>query len=112
MPVWAPELAALTNDAAAARLRRGRGRRAARARWSLLIADVEALAPRDEPGPLATVFRQVLGRDWSAAGAAVVCTTSRPESVDPALRAPDLLVAARSPCRCPTRRCAASSSAC
>ena len=40
---------------------------------------------------------------------AVVCTTSRPESVDPALRAPDLL-AVSWPCRCPTPRCAGNSS--
>ncbi|GAA4594033.1 transitional endoplasmic reticulum ATPase [Actinoplanes octamycinicus] len=89
-PVWAPELAALTNDAAARRLRaladEVRGGEPA----VLLISDVEALTPRDEPGPLATVFRQVL-LETVASGAAVVCTTSKPESVDPALRAPDLL---------------------
>lgn len=89
-PIWAPELAALTNNAAAARLRelaqdvRGDGPAV------LLISDVEALAPRDEPGPISTVFRQVLA-ETVADGAAVVCTTSHPESVDPSLRAPDLL---------------------
>jgi transitional endoplasmic reticulum ATPase len=89
-PIWAPELAALTNNAAAARLRelardvRGTGPAV------LLISDVEALAPREEPGPISTVFRQVLA-ETVAEGAAVVCTTSRPESVDPSLRAPDLL---------------------
>ncbi|AGL21303.1 AAA family ATPase [Actinoplanes sp. N902-109] len=88
--VWAPELAALTNDAAATRLREHAGQLKATARGILLISDVEALAPRDEPGPLATVFRQVLA-DLVGSGAAVVCTTSRPESVDPSLRAPDLL---------------------
>ncbi|MDI6103871.1 AAA family ATPase [Actinoplanes sp. NEAU-A12] len=88
--VWAPELAALTNSAAATRLRelsqevRGKGPAV------LLISDVEALAPREEPGPISTVFRQVLAQTV-AEGTAVVCTTSRPESVDPALRAPDLL---------------------
>lgn len=85
--VWAPEVAALTAESAAARLRglgTGSGPRV------VLIADVEALAPRDEPGPVATVFRQVVA-DLVRRGAAVVCTTSRPESVDPALRAPDLL---------------------
>ncbi|MEU4559856.1 AAA family ATPase [Actinoplanes sp. NPDC023936] len=89
-PVWAPELAALTNNAAAARLRElsqeVRGGKPA----VLLISDVEALAPREEPGPISTVFRQVLA-ETVAGGAAVVCTTSKPESVDPALRAPDLL---------------------
>ncbi|HET6533242.1 MAG TPA: AAA family ATPase [Actinoplanes sp.] len=91
LPVWAPELAALTNDAAATRLRElAREVTASRRPAVLLIADVEALAPREQPGPLSTVFRQVLG-DVVKAGAAVVCTTSRPESVDPELRSPDLL---------------------
>ncbi|WP_045744522.1 AAA family ATPase [Actinoplanes rectilineatus] len=89
--VWAPELAALTNTAAAARLRELVPSPAAAAEPSvLLVSDVEALAPRDEPGPISTVFRQVL-TEIVAGGAAVVCTTSKPESVDPALRAPDLL---------------------
>ncbi|GLY08044.1 AAA family ATPase [Actinoplanes sp. NBRC 101535] len=89
--VWAPELAALTNNAAAARLRELVPSAAAAAEPSvLLVSDVEALAPRDEPGPISTVFRQVL-TEIVAGGAAVVCTTSKPESVDPALRAPDLL---------------------
>ncbi|GAB1643391.1 AAA family ATPase [Krasilnikovia sp. MM14-A1259] len=105
LPVWAPELAALTNDAAATRLRNlaqdartgaphgsGPGDRAdaTAAPSVVLISDVEALAPREQPGPLATVFRQVLAATLKA-GVAVVCTTSRPESVDPSLRDPDLL---------------------
>nr|BFE67449.1 hypothetical protein GCM10020092_007500 [Actinoplanes digitatis] len=88
--VWGPELAALTNDSAATRLR-GLARDVREAGSAvLLIADVEALAPRDDPGPLATVFRQVLA-ELLKSGGAVVCTTSRPEAVDPGLRAPDLL---------------------
>ncbi|GAB1694770.1 AAA family ATPase [Krasilnikovia sp. M28-CT-15] len=90
LTVWAPELAALTNDGAATRLR-GLARDARAGEASvLLISDVEALAPREQPGPLATVFRQVLA-ELLKAGVAVVCTTSRPESVDPSLRDPDLL---------------------
>ncbi|UQU65337.1 AAA family ATPase [Couchioplanes caeruleus] len=90
LPVWGPELAALTNDAAATRLR-GLARDVRAGGHSvLLIADVEALAPRDEPGPLSTVFRQIVA-ELIASGAAVVCTTSRPEAVDPSLRSPDLL---------------------
>ncbi|WP_433298666.1 AAA family ATPase [Actinoplanes sp. CA-030573] len=90
LPAWAPSLAALTNDAAAQQLRalardaRGTGPSV------LLFSDVDALAPRDEPGPLSTVFHQIL-EETVRAGVAVVCTTSRPESVDPSLRAPDLL---------------------
>ncbi|MEH0824712.1 MULTISPECIES: AAA family ATPase [unclassified Micromonospora] len=89
-PLWAPELAALSNDAAARRLREAATEVRAGGPAVLLVTDVEALAPADEPGPLATVFRQVLA-ETVRAGAAVVCTTSRSESVDPALRAPDLL---------------------
>ncbi|NYH43720.1 transitional endoplasmic reticulum ATPase [Micromonospora jinlongensis] len=89
-PLWAPEVAALTNQAAADRLRGA----AAAARDGgpavLLVSDVEALAPAESPGPVATVFRQVL-TECIRAGVAVVCTTSRPEAADPALRAPDLL---------------------
>jgi transitional endoplasmic reticulum ATPase len=88
--LWAPELAALANDAAAHRLREAAAQVCARGPALLLVADVEALAPRDDPGPLSTVFRQVLA-DVVRSGAAVVCTTSRPESVDPSLRSPDLL---------------------
>jgi SpoVK/Ycf46/Vps4 family AAA+-type ATPase len=90
VPVWAPELAALTNDAAAGRLRTLSNDARSGGPAVLLVVDVEALAPRDDPGPLATVFRQILA-EVVAAGAAVVCTTSRPEAVDPDLRAPDLL---------------------
>ena len=87
---WAPELAALTNDAAATRLR-GLARDVRSGGPAvLLVADVEALIPREDPGPLGTVFRQVVA-DVVKAGAAVVCTTSRPEAVDPDLRTPDLL---------------------
>ncbi|AVT36434.1 AAA family ATPase [Plantactinospora sp. BB1] len=88
--IWAPEVAALTNDAAARRLREAAASVRDAPPAVLLVADVEALAPRDTPGPVGTVFRQLLA-ETVRAGAAVVCTTSRPESVDPALRAPDLL---------------------
>ncbi|QGN46583.1 AAA family ATPase [Micromonospora sp. WMMC415] len=89
-PLWGPELAALTNAAAAERLRAAAADVLADGPAVLLVTDVEALAPADAPGPVATVFRQVVA-ETVAAGAAVVCTTGRPEAVDPALRAPDLL---------------------
>ncbi|WP_433213623.1 AAA family ATPase [Dactylosporangium sp. CS-047395] len=93
--LWAPEIAALTNNDAAGRLRRAADEmRAADGNEHrpaiLLISDVDALVPRDQPGPLSTVFRQLLG-ELIREGEAVVCTTSRPESVDPALHSPDLL---------------------
>jgi len=89
-PLWAPEVAALTNQAAADRLRAAATTVRAGGPAVLLVTDVEALAPAEEPGPVATVFRQVLA-ETVRAGVAVVCTTGRPEAVDPALRAPDLL---------------------
>ncbi|MEU7843185.1 AAA family ATPase [Micromonospora sp. NPDC049114] len=89
-PLWAPEVAALTNQAAADRLRAAATTVRAGGPAVLLVTDVEALAPAEEPGPVATVFRQVLAQAVRA-GVAVVCTTGRPEAVDPALRAPDLL---------------------
>ncbi|TDC26716.1 AAA family ATPase, partial [Micromonospora sp. 15K316] len=88
--LWAPEVAALSNQAAADRLRAAAAAVRAGEPAVLLVTDVEALAPADAPGPVATVFRQVLA-ETVRAGAAVVCTTGRPEAVDPALRAPDLL---------------------
>ncbi|MEV0429844.1 AAA family ATPase [Micromonospora sp. NPDC050495] len=89
-PLWAPELAALSNDAAARRLREAAAAVRAGAPAILLVTDVEALAPAAEPGPVATVFRQVVA-ETVRAGVAVVGTTGRPEAVDPALRGPDLL---------------------
>ncbi|WP_344618251.1 AAA family ATPase [Dactylosporangium salmoneum] len=88
--LWAPEIAALTNNDAAARLRKAADEMRAPGPAILLISDVDALAPRDQPGPLATVFRQLLA-ELIGEGEAVVCTTSRPESVDPALHSPELL---------------------
>jgi transitional endoplasmic reticulum ATPase len=90
VPVWAPSLAALTNDAAAQRLRALAREARDEGPAVLLFSDVEALAPRDDAGPLTTVFHQIL-EETVRAGVAVVCTTSKPESVDTSLRAPDLL---------------------
>ncbi|MBQ1052207.1 AAA family ATPase [Micromonospora sp. C51] len=89
-PLWAPEVAALTNDSAAARLRALTAEALAGGPAVLLVTDVEALAPAEAPGPVATVFRQCVAQ-LVQAGAAVVGTSSRPEAVDPALRSPDLL---------------------
>ncbi|WP_374728302.1 AAA family ATPase [Catenuloplanes atrovinosus] len=89
--LWAPELAALANDAAARRLRTAADSlTGAGTPGVLLVADVDALVPRADAGPVATVFRQVVA-GLIKAGAAVVCTSSRPEELDPGLRAPDLL---------------------
>ncbi len=89
-PLWGPELAALTNPAAAERLRAAAAAVRTDGPAVLLVTDVEALAPAAAPGPMATVFRQVVA-ETVAAGAAVVCTTGRLDAVDPVLRSPDLL---------------------
>jgi transitional endoplasmic reticulum ATPase len=89
--LWAPEIAALTNNDAAARLRNAANAAAAAAPAVLLVSDVESLMPRDsETSPLATAFRHTVAEALRA-GVAVVCTTSRPESVDPELRSPGVL---------------------
>jgi transitional endoplasmic reticulum ATPase len=90
VPLWAPALAALTNDAAAAALREALATARRGGPAVLLLTDVEALAPREKSGPLATVLHQRI-TEAVAAGVAVVCTTSRPESVDPHLRRPGVL---------------------
>jgi len=89
-PIWAPSLAALTNDAASAALRDAVAKARREGPTVLLLTDVEALAPRENPGPLSTVLHELI-TDAVAAGVAVVCTTSRPESVDPSLRRPGVL---------------------
>ncbi|HEV7897067.1 MAG TPA: AAA family ATPase [Planosporangium sp.] len=86
--LWAPEIAALTNESADAHLRSAAA--GIENPGVLVVADVEALAPRDAPGPLPTIFRRVI-QDLLGRGVAVVCTTSRPEAVDPSLRSPGLL---------------------
>ncbi|MCM4077306.1 AAA family ATPase [Paractinoplanes hotanensis] len=88
--VWAPGLAALTNTAAAGRLHELAREARAGGATVLLFSDVDSIAPRDDPGPISIVFRQVL-EETLRAGVAVVATTSRPESVDTSLRSPDLL---------------------
>ncbi|MCN0180904.1 AAA family ATPase [Salinispora arenicola] len=88
--LWGPELAALTNTAAAEQLRAAAAAVRTDGPAVLLVTDVEALAPADVPGPVATVFRQVVA-ETVAAGAAVVCTTGRLDAVDSALRTPDML---------------------
>ena len=85
---WGPTVAGLEPNAAFAQLK---ALLADAARGAvLLIEDVEALVPVDG-GPLSSYFLGAV-REFVAAGAgALVCTTSKPESTDPALRAPGTL---------------------
>ena len=56
----------------------------------LLIEDVDALVPRDG-GPLSAYFLGAVREFVSVGKGALVCTTSRPEAIDPALRSPGTL---------------------
>jgi transitional endoplasmic reticulum ATPase len=87
---WAPALASLEPNAAAAELTRLLTEGARSAPAVVLLEDVEALAPRDGSPLLPTFLTAV--RDVVRDGrAAVVCTTSAPEKVTPELRIPGTL---------------------
>jgi len=87
--LWGPQLAATQLDEAAAQLRAALT--PAGSPTVLLLEDVEALAPRERSGPLTTTFLAALRAAVETGRLAVVCTTGRPEQVDPALRGPGLL---------------------
>ena len=85
---WGPTVAGLEPNAALAQVK---ALLADAARGAvLLLEDVDALVPADG-GPLSSYFLGAV-REFVASGAgAIVCTTSKPESIDPALRAPGTL---------------------
>ncbi|MCU1589225.1 MAG: Cell division protein FtsH [Frankiales bacterium] len=88
---WAPQLAALEPTAAAQQITSLLSEAAHTPPAVVLLEDVDALAPRDSPSPLVPVFLTAV-RDAVAAGVvAIVCTTSKPESVATELRAPGTL---------------------
>ena len=87
--VWAPRLAALDPTAAAAELRTLLA--VPPSPTVLLVEDVQALVPREGRSPLATTFLSDLRVAVDTGRIAVVCTTSAPEQVDPALRSPGTL---------------------
>ena len=88
---WAPGLAALAAPAGAHALREAAAEAIRSQPAVLLLEDVEAIASRDAPRPLSTVLLDVVGTAAGTAGVAVVCTTARPELVDPQLRRPGRL---------------------
>ncbi len=91
----APGAAALEAGAASERvheaLRAARDLARAGTRTVLVVNDVEALLPAASPPPLATLVLDALRDAVNTSGLALVATTSVPESVDPRLRAPDLV---------------------
>lgn len=89
--IWCPGLAAVAPDAAATVLRQAAAQAESHHPTVLLLNDVEALAPRTDPPPIATVLTQLIAGLVSDGKTAVVCTTSRPEDVDAGLRRPGVL---------------------
>jgi transitional endoplasmic reticulum ATPase len=90
-----PGAAALEAGAASERVHEAIGiaRRQAGAgtRTVLVVNDVDALLPAATPPPLATLVLDAVRDAVGTPGLALVATTSAPESVDPRLRAPDLV---------------------
>jgi transitional endoplasmic reticulum ATPase len=85
----APSAAALQPGDAARRVQQAITAARQRRPGVLLITDVEALLPASNPPPLATVVLDTLAPALN--DVALVVTTAHPESVDPRLRAPDLV---------------------
>ncbi|OQO92747.1 ATPase [Saccharomonospora piscinae] len=90
-----PTLAVLEPDAALRRLAdavaAARSAERGSRRGVLLLTDVDTVLPSSQPPPVATVLLDRLRDALAGAEIAVVATTAHPESVDPRLRAVDLL---------------------
>ncbi|GAC1328170.1 MAG: AAA family ATPase [Mycobacteriales bacterium] len=91
LALWGPTLAALEPAAAVAQLRSTLDEASRTAPSVVLLEDVEAVAPREDAGALLPSLLDALGDAVAAGRVAIVCTTSRPESVSPELRRPGLL---------------------
>ncbi len=87
----APGVAAMEAGAAAQRVRDVVEAARSGGRTVLVVTDVDALLPAENPPPLATVVLDVLRTAVRTPGLALLATTSAPEAVDPRLRAPDLV---------------------
>jgi transitional endoplasmic reticulum ATPase len=85
----APSVAAVQPDAATQRVHDAVAAASRHQPSVLLITDVEALLPATAPPPLATVVLDALAAALDRV--ALVVTTAHPESVDPRLRAPELI---------------------
>ncbi|MGH3710207.1 MAG: AAA family ATPase, partial [Pseudonocardiaceae bacterium] len=85
----APSVAAVAPGTAAQRVHDAVAAATHRQPSVLLITDVEALLPATDPPPLATVVLEALAP--AVDRVALVVTTAHPESVDPRLRAPELI---------------------
>ncbi|HEX5348754.1 MAG TPA: AAA family ATPase [Pseudonocardiaceae bacterium] len=85
----APSVAAVQPDAATQRVHDAVAAAAQHQPGVLLITDIEALLPATNPPPLATVVLDALVPALDRV--ALVVTTAHPGSVDPRLRAPELI---------------------
>jgi transitional endoplasmic reticulum ATPase len=89
--MWAPALARSEPNDATQSIKQTIAKAAAAAPAVVLIEDVEAIAPREDPGPLLSVLLENVSSAVRDKGVAVVCTTSKPEEVCPDLRRPGRL---------------------
>ncbi|MFD8494104.1 AAA family ATPase [Amycolatopsis sp. NPDC059657] len=88
----APSIAVLEPNAAAGRIGDAIGRATnGEGPAVLLITDIDALLPSNQPPPLATVVLDELQKALGRKDFALVATTAKAESVDPRLRGADLL---------------------
>jgi transitional endoplasmic reticulum ATPase len=88
---WGPTLAGMEPRAAVEQLTTLINEGTKNAPTVLLVEDVDAIAPREDPEPLLTWVLTAVREAVAAGRLAIVCTTSRPESVSPELRAPGTL---------------------
>ncbi|MGH3889325.1 MAG: AAA family ATPase [Pseudonocardiaceae bacterium] len=86
----APSVAALEPGAAAQRVHDAVAAARGHQPSVLLITDVETLLPATDPPPLTTVVLDALAPALDS-GVVLAVTTAHPESIDPRLRAPDLI---------------------
>ena len=89
--VWCPALAAADPQVAASRLRQAMTQAKERPPCVVLLEDIEAIWPRGDMAPLKSLLQEEIRAAVATQGVAVVCTTSSPELVDPAIRHPGLL---------------------
>ena len=89
--LWAPALARSEPNGATQLLRQTIASASKAAPAVVLIEDVEALAKREDPGPLFSVLLETIEAAMRDTGVAIICTTGRPEDVNPAVRRPGYL---------------------
>jgi transitional endoplasmic reticulum ATPase len=87
----APGVAAMEAGAAVQRVRDVVETARSGGRTVLVVTDVDALLPAESPPPLATMVLDMLRTAVATPELVLLATTSAPESVDPRLRAPDLV---------------------